>query len=87
MDERRSLLDRVGGDAVVRPAVDLYQRVVHDPELSGYFTGVDVSRLCAHRRVFVTAVLGGSELGSTAEACTAMVNRLVASLRDLGVAK
>ena len=39
-----------------------YQRVLDDPELSGFFDGVDMSRLRAHQRAFVTAALGGPEL-------------------------
>jgi hemoglobin len=96
-----SLYNRIGGEAIVRPAVALfYQRVLDDPELSGYFTGVDLGRLRAHQRAFVTAVLGGPELFAgrpleiahrglaiTDSSFEAMVDHLVAALRDLGVSE
>ena len=94
-----SLYDRIGGEAVVRPAVALfYQRVLDDGELSRYFVGVDLPRLRAHQRAFVTAVLGGpglfagrpleiahGDLAITDRSFDAMVEHLVAALRDLGV--
>ncbi len=95
----RSLFERVGGDAVVTPAVTLfYRRVQHDQELASYFVGVDMSRLRAHQRAFLTAALGGPALfaGRSVEvahqglgigdaAFEAMVDHLIGALRDLGV--
>jgi len=94
-----SLYERVGGEEAVKPAVALfYQRVLDDPELSGFFDGVDMSRLRAHQRAFVTAALGGPELfvGRSLRnahaglridnrAFDAVVDHLVCALRDLGV--
>jgi hemoglobin len=94
-----SMFEKIGGDAVVRPAVALfYQRVLDDPELSDHFKGVDLARLRAHQRAFVTAVLGGPALFGgrplevahagleiTDHSFDAMVEHLVAALRDLGV--
>jgi hemoglobin len=95
----RSLYERVGGDAVVTPAVALfYRRVQDDPELASYFAGVDMSRLRAHQRAFLTAALGGPALfaGRSVEvvhrglgiddaAFDAMVDLLIGALRDLGL--
>jgi len=94
-----SLYERVGGEHAVKPAVALfYQRVLEDPELSGYFEGIDMPRLRAHQRAFVTAALGGPELfvGRSLHdahaglriddrAFDAVVDHLVCALRDLGV--
>ena len=94
-----SLYERVGGEEAVKPAVALfYQRVLDDPELSGFFDGVDMSRLRAHQRAFVTAALGGPELfvGRPLDAAhhglhiddaafDGVVDHLVCALRDLGV--
>jgi hemoglobin len=95
----RSLFDRVGGEAAIKPAVALlYQRVLSDPALSSYFDGVDLHRLRAHQRAFVTAALGGPELfvGRPLDAAhhglhiddaafDGVVDHLVCALRDLGV--
>src|SRR3954447_25671003 len=92
-----SLYERIGGDDIVRPAVRLfYQRMLADSLLSGYFTGVDIPRLRAHQRAFVSAALGGPRLfvgrplemahrglGIDDLAFDAMVDHLVGTFRDL----
>jgi len=94
-----SLYERVGGESAVKPAVALfYHRVLEDPELADYFRGVDMTRLRAHQRAFVTAALGGPELfvGRSLHdahaglriddrAFDAVVDHLVGALRDVGV--
>jgi hemoglobin len=56
-----SIYDSIGGAAAVSAAVDdLYRRILDDRELVGYFSGVDVERVKAHQRVFITAALDGS---------------------------
>ncbi len=99
MTDRASLYERIGGADAVKPAVDLlYRRVLEDPLLARFFDGVDIARLRAHQRAFVTAVLGGPELfvGRPLEvahrgldiddlAFDGMVDHMVAALRDLGV--
>jgi hemoglobin len=58
-----SIYARLGGDDVVRPAVDqLYDRLLGDPELAHYFIGKDVNRHARHVRPFIAAALGGPEL-------------------------
>jgi hemoglobin len=98
--QERSLLDKVGGPAVLRAAVAvLYRRAAADPALAGYFAGVDVSRLEAHQRRFLTAALGGPDAStgrSTAAAHTGMgvtdaaydrlVDHALDALADLGAA-
>jgi len=55
-----SIYDSIGGAAAVSAAVDdLYRRILGDPELVGYFTGVDVERVKAHQRIFIAAALDG----------------------------
>ena len=94
-----SLYERVGGDAIVTPAVALfYRRVLDDPELSSYFAGTDMSRLRSHQQAFLTAALGGPTmfcgrpieiahkgLGIDDSAFDAMVDHLIGALRDLGL--
>lgn len=52
--------ERVGGADAVTTVVQLfYERVLADPELSGYFTGVDIPRLKRHQVLLISQVLGG----------------------------
>lgn len=56
------LFDRLGGDAAVRAAVDsFYDKVLGDGRISHHFEGINVGRLKAHQRAFITAVTGGSQ--------------------------
>ncbi|MFC7218822.1 group 1 truncated hemoglobin [Streptomyces polyrhachis] len=94
-----SIYDSIGGAAAVDAAVeDFYLRVLDDPELAPYFTGVDVRRLKGHQRAFIGAALGGPEayegrgmgeaharLGITPEHFDRVVGHLVATLAALGV--
>jgi hemoglobin len=55
-----SIYAAIGGAPAVAAAVDdFYRRVLGDPELAGYFTGIDVQRVKAHQRIFLAAALGG----------------------------
>ena len=57
------IYDDIGGPEAVRIAVDdFYERVLGDPALSPYFTGVDMTRLTRHQRSFIAAALGGPEI-------------------------
>src|SRR5512139_3947309 len=53
----------IGGSEAVTAAVDIfYKKVVDDPSLAGYFTGIDMKKLIGHQRAFLTAALGGPEI-------------------------
>jgi hemoglobin len=93
------IYDEIGGAPSVSLAVDaLYERILADPGLVGYFEGVDVGRVKGHQRLFIGAALGGPEqyagrdmgaahagLRISDEAFDAVVGHLVAVLTDLGV--
>lgn len=50
----------VGGGPAVSAVVDLfYQKVLADPQLAGYFEGVDLVRLKRHQVQLVSQVMGG----------------------------
>jgi hemoglobin len=50
----------VGGAPAIASVVDLfYTRVLADPQLSGYFTGTDLTRLKRHQVQLVSQVMGG----------------------------
>ncbi|MFI5845272.1 group 1 truncated hemoglobin [Catenuloplanes sp. NPDC051500] len=94
-----TLYESIGGETAVRAAVDeFYRRVVTDPDLAAYFADVDLARLKAHQRAFLTAAVGGptayqgrsmaeahAGLGITGAAFDAVVAHLVATLTRLNV--
>lgn len=94
-----TLFDQVGGQAAVKTAVTVfYNRVTDDPSLAQWFEGVDLSRLRAHQRAFLSAALdgppvfSGRDLGEahagmeiTDTAFTSIVRHLSITLGDLAV--
>lgn len=94
-----TLFDRVGGKESVEAAVDLfYYKVVGDPELSSYFDGIDLTKLKAHQRSFLTSAMGGPDgytgadmgpahagLGITNDHFDLVVGHLVETLTELEV--
>jgi hemoglobin len=95
-----SLYERLGGQATIGPAVEVfYRRVLADPDVAGYFSGVDMPRLIAHQKAFLSTVLGGPAVFTgrqlreahrpfdiTDRAYDVVVDHLIATLRDLGAA-
>lgn len=56
----RSLYERVGGERAVDELVgEFYRRVLSDPELSPFFTDVEMDKLRCMQREFFAAALGG----------------------------
>lgn len=94
-----SIYDAIGGAPAVGAAVDrFYVRVLADPRLAGFFTGVDLHRLKTHQRAFIAAALGGPDIFSGRDMAAAhaglditdahfdaVVDHLVATLTELGV--
>jgi hemoglobin len=69
-----TIYDSIGGSDSVGAAVDdFYVRVLGDPALAPYFTGVDVQKLKSHQRSFIAAALGGSEIYQGRDMATAHV--------------
>ncbi len=57
-----SIYDRVGGREAIEVVVeDFYVRVLADAQLSGFFTGTNMSRLKGKQVEFFAAALGGPE--------------------------
>jgi hemoglobin len=55
-----TLFERLGGLVSIDVAVDrFYERVVADPELSGFFDEVDLRRQRGHQKAFLAMALGG----------------------------
>ena len=90
----------LGGRRVFEAAVeDFYRRVVGDEALRRYFDGIDLERLKAHQHSFLAMALGGprayvgrtmaaahTTLAITDEAFDRVLDHLVGTLADLGVA-
>lgn len=93
-----SAYDAIGGAGAVKAAVTVfYQRVLDDPDLRSWFDGIDLARLKAHQRAFLSHALGGPELFAgrplaeahaglaiTDDAFDAVAEHLVMTLHDLG---
>jgi hemoglobin len=57
---QQSLYEQLGGEAAVNAAVDrFYSKVLADDRIKGFFTDVDMNRLMAKQRAFLTMVFGG----------------------------
>lgn len=94
-----SLYDEIGGGRVIATAVSVFStRVTDDPELAPWFAEVDLDRLRAHQRAFLTAALGGPDLftgrsmasahaglGISIEAFDRVLEHLAYTLFDLGL--
>jgi hemoglobin len=94
-----TIYDTIGGGTAVGAVVDeLYRRALDDPDLKGYFDGIDMNQLNRHQRMFVAAALGGpgayqgramgeahAGLSITGDAFDRVAMHLVAILRENGV--
>lgn len=57
-----SIFERIGGyDALAAVVDDLYVRILDDPELQGFFTGTNLSRLKGKQVEFFATALGGPD--------------------------
>lgn len=55
-----SLYERLGGEAAVDAAVDLfYRKVLVDERISAFFEGVEMEKQAAKQKAFLTMVFGG----------------------------
>lgn len=58
--EMSTLYERLGGEAAVNEAVDIfYRRVLTDDRVSSFFEDVDMERQVAKQKAFLTMVFGG----------------------------
>ncbi|WP_031035444.1 group I truncated hemoglobin [Streptomyces sp. NRRL F-5650] len=94
-----TLFEQLGGEDAVGAVVDVfYDKVLGDPGLQPYFTGVDLDRLKRHQRRFIGQALGASRpytgrsmrkahehLAITDEAFGKVVGHLAGALTEAGV--
>ena len=58
--QQASLYERIGGEAAVNAAVDLfYRKVLADDRINSFFEGVDMGKQAAKQKAFLTMALGG----------------------------
>jgi hemoglobin len=96
-----TLYDRLGGEPAILAAVDrFYTRVLADPMLAPFFSGIEMSRLKRHQFAFLSQALGGPRQYSGASMSRAhaqlrieqrhfdaVADHLVNTLRELGVSE
>ncbi len=57
---KASLYERIGGDAAVNAAVDLfYRKVLADERINHFFEGVDMDKQASKQKAFLTMAFGG----------------------------
>lgn len=55
-----TLYEKLGGEAAVDAAVDIfYRKVISDPRINEFFEGVDMDRQAAKQKAFLTFAFGG----------------------------
>lgn len=55
-----NLFERLGGEAAVNAAVDIfYRKVLADDRISSFFEGVDMDKQAAKQKAFLTMAFGG----------------------------
>lgn len=55
-----TLYDKIGGDAAVNAAVDIfYRKVLADDRINSFFDGVDMDKQAAKQKAFLTLAFGG----------------------------
>ncbi len=58
--KQASLYERIGGDAAVNAAVDVfYRKVLADDRINQFFEGVDMDKQSAKQKAFLTMAFGG----------------------------
>ncbi|HED40874.1 MAG TPA: group 1 truncated hemoglobin [Chromatiales bacterium] len=56
----QSVYERIGGEAAVNAAVDLfYRKVLADDRINGFFADTDMEKQAAKQKAFLTMALGG----------------------------
>ncbi|MDF9391222.1 MULTISPECIES: group I truncated hemoglobin [Methylococcus] len=59
-ESHASLYEKLGGEAAVNAAVDIfYRKVLADPRINRFFEGVDMEKQAAKQKAFLTMAFGG----------------------------
>jgi hemoglobin len=83
MASKKSLYERIGGDAAVNAAVDVfYRKVLADDRINKFFETVDMERQAAKQKAFLTMALGGPVNYSGKDMRTAHAHLVAKGLND-----
>jgi hemoglobin len=95
-----SLYEKLGGEAAVDAAVDIYRKVLLDDRINQFFDTVDMERQHQKQKAFLTMVFGGpnkydgksmreahKKMELNDQHFNAVAENLVATLVSLGVAQ
>ncbi len=99
MSNQPSLYDRLGGEAAIDTAVDIfYRKVLGDERISHFFDAVDMERQHVKQKAFLTMAFGGPNnytgrdmraahagMNLTEVHFNAVVEHLASTLQELGV--
>jgi hemoglobin len=81
--QKTSLYERLGGEAAVDAAVDIfYRKVLADDRINQFFEGVDVQKQAAKQKAFLTFAFGGPNNYNGADMRTAHARLVQAGLND-----
>lgn len=79
----RSLYERIGGEAAVDAAVDIfYRKMLADERVSDYFDDVDMDRQVAQQKAFLTMALGGPNQYGGKDMCVGHAHLVRRGLSD-----
>ncbi len=98
-DQATTLYERIGGDAIVDKAVDIfYKKVLTDERISSFFEHIDIVSHIIKQKKFLTMMFGGPNNYSGKDMHSAhahmrldeghfnaMLERLVETLRELNI--
>ncbi|MBI3772581.1 MAG: group 1 truncated hemoglobin [Gammaproteobacteria bacterium] len=83
MGKKQSLYDRIGGEAAVNAAVDVfYRKVLSDVRIKHFFDGVDMAKQHTKQKAFITMALGGPSNYSGKDMRTAHAHLVAKGLND-----
>ncbi len=86
MNDSQSLYERLGGEAAVNAAVDIfYRKVLADPRVNQFFEGVDMEKQAAKQKAFLTMAFGGPNNYTGKDMCEAHRHLLDKGLNDTHV--
>ncbi len=86
MNENQSLYEKLGGEAAVNAAVDIfYRKVLADDRVNKFFEGVDMEKQAAKQKAFLTMAFGGPNNYTGKDMCEGHRHLLEKGLNDTHV--
>lgn len=78
-----TLYDKIGGEAAVNAAVDIfYRKVLRDNRINRFFEGVDMEKQAAKQKSFLTVAFGGPNKYSGEDMRRGHAHLVAAGLND-----